>query len=559
MLQKVPLANITALPNYRTIDIDNGEFKDLVASIKKDDVLQPGLARPNAKKPGHYELIFGNRRFAAAIEAGKKEFPLNIKDVADDDVLEFQIMENLQRKDVHPMDEAAGFKAYQLKKKCDVKELAAVFAKSERYITNRLALTNLNADLQKDFLKGLLTVGQAEMFAKLSAAQQKELKGETYDRYNENYVHVDTIRRRIETMFLLKLSAAKWDLQDATLVVKAGACSTCKKRTSCSGLLFDDITKDDRCLDKKCFQQKNDAWFADEVEKIATTKPNIVFLKNYQDCSKAVLDTANKYNIKVLKYSDSGVQTYKTNDTAAVKSFVISGNDRGCYKTIYVRTGKKINKDNKSSSNINLQVVEINSRLTRAKELDYEKVQERVVKSLKEAAPSESLAIVDANPVLFHILVRFILFDIAARYDDDLRLQLGIDITDEDFDHEEKPDVLKTRLLNMSDVQTANLLKEVILNKYQHEKRESSRTYFLRLLAEWFGIDVAALVAEQQAAAVKREQNAAKRIEALKKPAKEEPAAKSATPAKKPVKAKKTAIKKPAAKAKVKPSKKKAA
>lgn len=51
MLKSIPLANITALPNYRTIDTDNGEFKDLVASIKKDDVLQAGLVRPNKKKP----------------------------------------------------------------------------------------------------------------------------------------------------------------------------------------------------------------------------------------------------------------------------------------------------------------------------------------------------------------------------------------------------------------------------------------------------------------------------------------------------------------------------
>lgn len=146
MLQTIPISHIKEIKNYRDtepVTLVDPEIQELANSIKKDGVLQPVLLRPDKSKAGSYQLIFGHRRLVASKMAGLTDIPANIREVADADILEIQITENLQRKDVHPMDEAKAFLAFQTKSGCDVAELAAKFAKSERYIAHRLGLNNL--------------------------------------------------------------------------------------------------------------------------------------------------------------------------------------------------------------------------------------------------------------------------------------------------------------------------------------------------------------------------------------------------------------------------------
>lgn len=569
MLKLIPLANITALPNYRTIDVDNGEFKDLTASIKKDGVLQAGLVRPNAKKKDHYELIFGNRRFLAAAAAGVTDFPATVKDVADDDVLEFQIMENLQRKDVHPMDEAAGFKAYQAKKKCDVKELAAVFAKTERYITNRLALNDLIQEVQKDFLKDLLTVGQAEIFAKLPAKEQKQFKQDTYSSYNKKYQYTAAeMKEKVQKNILLKLDAAPWKRDDETLVPAAGSCNNCKKRTSCNALLFADMVKDDRCLDADCYKNKGNAFFVKEVELIATSKPEIKFYTGYDKAvDKDVKKVATQYNIPLISSGDDGVSSYSVSGGKPTKCFAVAGYDKGKYVTVWIRGNSKASaKASKGSTGVAAvkeQTAAIQQRLDRGKELDYEKVQELVINSFRETFPKDQLLTAPIDKAVFNSFALYLVFmhiDYTGR---DLFKLLGLE---DKYSYRKDPHVLIQKLDALDDIGKSTLLKAAIYCVCSSKKQESPETFIIRQLANFMGIPVHQFVEEQNAIAAKRELNAQKKITALQAkaaPAKEVKAKADTTASKKttPIKKKTAApVKKVAAAAKkVAPTAKKVA
>ncbi len=139
---------------------DKGSLDELTESVKKDGVLEPIMIRPNGKG---FIIVYGERRFKAAVAAGLKEIPAQVRTLSPDEAFEFQITENLHRKDVHPMEEANSYERLQKKDplKNTIKELATRFAKSEGYITQRLSFNNLIPEFQKDFYEGKFIVGHA--------------------------------------------------------------------------------------------------------------------------------------------------------------------------------------------------------------------------------------------------------------------------------------------------------------------------------------------------------------------------------------------------------------
>jgi ParB/RepB/Spo0J family partition protein len=91
MLQTIPISHITEITNYRDsepVALANPDIQELASSISKDGLLQPVLVRPHAGKKDRFQLIFGHRRLVACKLAGLTEIPANVKEVADDDILE---------------------------------------------------------------------------------------------------------------------------------------------------------------------------------------------------------------------------------------------------------------------------------------------------------------------------------------------------------------------------------------------------------------------------------------------------------------------------------------
>ena len=150
--------------------LDEKLLEELTASIRTKGVLQPVLVRP---VNGAYELVCGQRRYHAAQAAGLVEIPVIVRELTDVEVLEVQVIENLQRADVHPLEEAEGYRALMSKKHGYTAErIGERIGRPARYVYDRVALLGLSPAARKLFLDGVITVGHAVPLARLSHEDQ---------------------------------------------------------------------------------------------------------------------------------------------------------------------------------------------------------------------------------------------------------------------------------------------------------------------------------------------------------------------------------------------------
>lgn len=134
------------------------ELAELTDSVRQHGVLQPLLVR---KKGTGYEIVAGERRYQAAKAAGLTEVPVIVRDISDEDVFELALIENLQRSDLTPLEEARGYRQLLDEKGLTQEELAKVLSKSRSTITNTLRLLDLPAEVQELVEDGRLTAGHA--------------------------------------------------------------------------------------------------------------------------------------------------------------------------------------------------------------------------------------------------------------------------------------------------------------------------------------------------------------------------------------------------------------
>ena len=134
------------------------ELAELTDSIKQNGVLQPLLVR---KKGAGYEIVAGERRYQAAKAAGLTEVPVVIRDISDDDVFKLALIENLQRSDLSPLEEAQGYRQLIKEKGLTQEELAKLLSTSRSAITNTLRLLDLPKEVQELVEEGKLTAGHA--------------------------------------------------------------------------------------------------------------------------------------------------------------------------------------------------------------------------------------------------------------------------------------------------------------------------------------------------------------------------------------------------------------
>ncbi len=172
----IDINNIVPSPYQPRRVFSTEALADLVLSIKEKGVLQPLLVRNNPKKIGGYELIAGERRFRASKMAGLKEIPAIIKDFSDKDALEVALIENLQREDLNPLEEAEAYKRLLEEFKYTQEELSKVIGKSRSHLANMMRLIDLPDEIKGMVEKKELTVGHAR--ALLTAKNPVELATE---------------------------------------------------------------------------------------------------------------------------------------------------------------------------------------------------------------------------------------------------------------------------------------------------------------------------------------------------------------------------------------------
>lgn len=428
----IKISDIKVNPNQPRTLFNEVELQELAASVRDTGLLQPiGLNRVK----GEFFLIYGERRLRAShiVQTELKERNTIAAVVFDNlsaaAVKEMQIIENLHRKDISPMEEAVAYQKLLELKKADIKEIANRVSKSVSYVAQRLKLNDLINEFQDALFTERMNLTNALKVCKISKEAQKELWTNDFSELEENeYVEVSqwTLNK-----FMNNLNKASFDIADTKLCPKAGSCLVCPYNTAVNTLLFPDEAHESICTNSPCFQEKTNLSFNAEI-KAALENPNIelvsVSYEGLGDAAKELINSGHKvYGVREftaigvptapimaeyeVEFENEGynspeemqeafkeaIKDYekelldfetKTASGKYLKAFVVEGNHKGKY--LYISFDKESNGEIKLSAkalqeklknetvteeDFTAEIKRINDKEIRSKELDEEKTQ----------------------------------------------------------------------------------------------------------------------------------------------------------------------------------------
>lgn len=159
--RKVPIEFLRPNPRNPRKVFDEDYLQELTDSIRERGLIQPIVVRPVKGTPDAYEIIAGERRWRAAQRAGVHDVSIHLLDVDDKQALELAIVENIQRADLNPIEEAGGYEQLMREFAYTQADLAKVLGKSRSHVANTLRLLNLSESIKAKLAKGELTAGHA--------------------------------------------------------------------------------------------------------------------------------------------------------------------------------------------------------------------------------------------------------------------------------------------------------------------------------------------------------------------------------------------------------------
>ena len=281
-IQKLKMMDVIPSPdNPRHVKKDDANVKELAESIKSSGLIYPVICRPHPKRKGKFDLRAGFRRFLAHQVLDKDTISAIVRSMTDKVALEITILDNLQREDLTPLEEARGIKDLMAVGK-DTRTIADEIGKTPQWVIRRAKLMNLSPKWLRVISSAHheysnLAPVRLELIARFDHNIQDSLFGEywlgrqsmaNFTRYLSNFTR--------------RLKSASWKLDDLILAPKAGACNTCKKRSSVQPGLFDDeldpekIRANDKCLDKLCWEQKSNAGLVFKEAELRKEYPNLL-------------------------------------------------------------------------------------------------------------------------------------------------------------------------------------------------------------------------------------------------------------------------------------------
>ena len=317
----IPVGEIkVSLTNPRK-HFDDSTLTELSESIKEHGVLQPILVRPipplDTEKV-KYELVCGERRFRASKLAGLTEIPAMVKELSHIEAFEAQILENLQREDVSPLDEARAFASLMQKETIDW--LSSKINKSKKYVLDRIKLLDLCDYAMETLDAGALPLGHAVLLSKIDKEKQDKIMRNhglitnvNMSKDKSDYTHSyctkthSNLKTIIQSEVMLSFDRVNFDLNDADLLPNVGACQTCPKRTINENLLFEDITEKDMCTDSFCYKAKINAQVEVNLEKAKSEHKDVFTAEKSQWSSHSVKLKGKKEDVR---FSEEKTEEY---------------------------------------------------------------------------------------------------------------------------------------------------------------------------------------------------------------------------------------------------------
>ncbi len=246
---------------------DEAELKELAQSIESNGLIQPvTLRKYNGEDGKKYEIVCGERRFRAVTMLGLETIQAVVKDLDDKQAFACMVIENLQRKDIDPMEEAQALKHLFNKGAVSVKEIAKMLGKSQSFVVNRIQLNNILPEFVQLMRDGLLNLVHLQVISNLRKDQQKMLlelrfQPSHIERWEGKTPKVDVLKSWIDESVMGLLSSAHFNPDDETY-------TSCKEKTdclSCKGCKFCTATfpsrfketDNPRCMNIELYRQKN--------------------------------------------------------------------------------------------------------------------------------------------------------------------------------------------------------------------------------------------------------------------------------------------------------------
>lgn len=280
LVNQPPLAAINSTTNPRRrrgLDLDS--LRALADSITAHGLAQPILVRPlpasRVEETSHleprpaYEVVAGERRWRAAQMAELPTMPMLVRDLTDGAVLEIQLVENIEREDIDPMEEAEGFALLREKLGYTVEQIAERMGKGRgpSYVRKRMKLLDLTPASREAMFDGTLQLSTGLLVSRYPADQQADAVRliKSLERTGPHGERVPAPFREVVNAlfrkFHLLLAQAPFDQEDPGLVMTAGPCSTCAKRTGTNADLFGEADQNAAasCTDVHCWEDKKTA------------------------------------------------------------------------------------------------------------------------------------------------------------------------------------------------------------------------------------------------------------------------------------------------------------
>ena len=186
----VAIADLSRNPYQPRQNFKEEKLEELANSIRKNGIIQPIAVRHSKSGSGKYEIVAGERRWLAAQRAGLNKIPVTVLDLSDVESLEVAIVENIQRDDLNPIEEARGYKRLNEEFKYDHESISKLMSKSRSHISNTLRLLTLPKDVVAMLEEGSLTSGQARPLIGISNASTiaEEIVSKNYSARKVEYL-----------------------------------------------------------------------------------------------------------------------------------------------------------------------------------------------------------------------------------------------------------------------------------------------------------------------------------------------------------------------------------
>lgn len=263
----IPLSEIIPSSFNPRRSISEEDLQELANSISQQGVIQPIVVRNTGEK---YEIVCGERRYRASVLAGLEAIPAVVRELADDEAIEFAITENLQRKDISPIEEATAYKKLIDTKRYDIASLAIRFGKCEAYIRNRLKLNDLIDNVLNLVNDDIIPISIALELCKYTPAMQediyeKHLQGNTGYYSDWRNLKTKEFVNRLEKHYCSDLNKYFFDKT---------VCANCPFNTNCYNL-FTDNNSVGKCTNLVCLTDKNNQYLVEACKEMIEKHPEL--------------------------------------------------------------------------------------------------------------------------------------------------------------------------------------------------------------------------------------------------------------------------------------------